>query len=123
MKNTYLTSLLLLCLLPYPALAAGSLQNLMKNTIIVISDTVIPFLFGIAFLMFVINVIRYFVIEGSNEQGRDKAKDLAVYSVAAFTFLILFWGIINLLVDSIGLKDQTQPCPDFIMKSDPKACP
>ncbi len=114
MKKSTLASLALLITFPLSAFAADSLQSILTNIPIFLSKVVVPFLFGIAFLIFIINVIRYFVIEASNEQGRDKAKALAIYSVSAFVFLIIFWGIINMLTDSSGLGGQKAPCPDYM---------
>ncbi len=101
---------------PFITSAAWSIQTLFANIIIFLDAIVIPFLLGIAFLIFVINVIRFFVIEGASEDGRDKAKALAIYSVAAFVFIIIFWGAVNLLVSSTGLGSKDQPCPDYITK-------
>jgi len=112
-----------LVFIPNLVFAQGTLQSLLANIPIFLSDIVIPFLFGIAFLFFVINVIRYFVIGGSSEEGREKAKDLLIYSIAAFVLLIIFWGLVNMLVETLGLGGETQPCPDYILQFDPSACP
>jgi len=94
------------------------LQGLITNIIQFLSGVVVPFLFGIAFLFFVINAIRYFVIGGSNEEGQKKARQLAIYGIAAFVFLIVFYGIVNLLVNSIDLEGTANmPCPDYIKVS------
>jgi len=82
---------------------AQSFQSLFTNIIIFIDDVLIPFLFGMAFLFFVINVFRYFILGGSNPEAQDSAKSLALYNVAAFVFLIIFWGIVNMLVSSLGI--------------------
>lgn len=118
-----ITLALVLALTPLITLAQSSLQNLMTNLLDFTSTVLIPFLFGIAFLLFVINVIRFFVIGGSNEEGQKKAKALAIYSISAFVVLIIFWGLVNILVDGLGLGGETQPCPDFIKLSDPTLCP
>lgn len=100
---------------PTLALAAtSSLQNFLKNIPLFIDARLIPFLFGIAFLIFVINVIRYFVIDADNKDARENAKNIALYSVFAFVFLIIFWGIVNLLVSSSGFSGNTAPCPDYL---------
>ncbi len=75
---------------------------------------VIPVLFGIAFLFFVINAIRFFVIEGASEDGQEKAKSLMLYSLAAFVFLIIFWGVVELLTTSLGLYGERPVCPDYL---------
>jgi len=108
-------SLFALSLLVLPVVShAQSLQDLVKNTTSFLGEIVIPFLIGIAFLAFVYNVIRFFVLGSTSEEGREKAKALAIYSVLAFTLIIIFWGIINLLTSSIGLDDKNQPGSDYV---------
>ena len=117
-----LTPLFCLPSLVFAQAPSGGLQLFLYNIPLFLDNVIIPFLFGIAFLVFVWNVIRFFVIEGSNEEGRKKAKDLAIYSVAAFVFLMIFWGIVNMLISSLGFYN-LQPCPDYIYKVDWRACP
>lgn len=109
MKTTYLS--VALFALPFLAAAQGpltpSFQNFFTNLLIFIQSTAIPFLLGIGFLFIAINIVRYFIIGGSSEEGRDKAKSLAIYGVAAFVFLMVFWGIVNMISSSLGLAN----CP------------
>lgn len=93
--------------------ATASLQNLLKNIPEFINKELIPFLIGIAFLTLIYNVVRYFVVEGGNENARENAKNIALYSTFAFVFLIIFAGIVNMLVDSSGLQTNKAPCPDY----------
>lgn len=104
-----------LLLLPFVA-SAQTAQLFVTNFVLFLNARVIPFLIGVAFLFFLINAIRYFVIESANEEGREKAKSLAIYSVAAFVFLIIFWGIINLLVSSLGLGGCAAPQSDYYLQ-------
>jgi succinate dehydrogenase/fumarate reductase cytochrome b subunit len=112
-KSLFVTPLIILSLPQLSFAQDSSLQILFANIPTFIDGVLIPFLFGLAFLIFVINVIRYFVIEGNNEKGRENAKALAIYSVAAFVFLIIFWGIVNMFTSSSGLDDCTQPMGDY----------
>lgn len=101
-------------LLIFPATThAASFQTFITGTTLFLNDTIIPFLLGVAFLFFVFNAIRYFVLNGSNEDGQEKAKALAIYGVLAFTIIVIFWGIVNMLVDGIGLGGGTQPTNDY----------
>ena len=100
-----------------PATGGNGLQNFFKNLLAFINDKLIPFMIGVAFLFFVINAIRYFVIEGAEEDGREKAKNLALYSVLAFFTMIVFWGAVNLLASSTGLNGKAAPVPDYIEKN------
>jgi hypothetical protein len=81
-----------------------------------VNNIFIPFLMGLAFLFFVVNAFRFFIVGGANEEGREKAKSLAVYGVLAFVLIIIFWGIVGLLTSSLGLQalgERTEICSDY----------
>lgn len=112
-----------LALSPMVALAqTRDLNSLFNNIIGVLSNVIVPFLWGIAFLMFVWNAIRYFVFAGASEDGREKAKSLMIWGVAAFVFVSIFWGIINMLTSSSGLTGEEQPCSDYTQRYNPERC-
>jgi len=96
---------------------AQGLQEFLSNFTVFVSGVLIPFLFGMAFLVFVISAIRFFVLQSSNEDGREKARKLITFSILAFVFLIVFWGIINLLTSSLGLDGATQPQSDYMQQN------
>jgi hypothetical protein len=98
---------------PQISKAATSVQGLLTESSEFISGTLIVFLFGLAFLFIVINVFRYFILGGADQEGQKKAKALAVYGVAAFVFLITFYGIVNVLTGSTGLAGESVPPSDF----------
>lgn len=102
-----------LLLLPFPVSADVSLQSSLAGITDFLGDSVIPFLLALAFLFFVINVVRFFIFQSHNEDGRKKAKGLAIYSISAFVIIVVFWGIINLLASSIGLDGCSQPENDY----------
>ncbi len=100
-----------------PQLAqAQDLQSYIIGFIALTDDILIPFLLGMAFLFFVINVIRYFVIEGGNKDAKEKARALAIYGVAAFVLIIVFWGLVNMLATSLGLSGCEQPSSDYYLQ-------
>lgn len=114
-KMKFLTLFTMVALTPSFAYAqTANLETLLKGIVGFTNNTLIPFLVGIAFLIFVINVFRYFILNGENEDGRENAKNLAIYSVAAFVFLLIFWGIINLLSTSSGLEGCKQSNFDYV---------
>lgn len=103
--------------------APANLQNFIAGFITVLGKIIIPFIFFIAFLMFVIGVFRFFILDSHTEEGRTAAKSLVIYSIIFFVFAIIFWGIINLLTTSTGLQGEKQPVPDYICSKDPSLCP
>ncbi len=103
----------LLLLLPIITFAQG-LQGYIGSILTFINTVLVPFLLGIAFLIFAINVIRFFVLEGSREDGREKAKALALYSVMAIVIIVVFWGVINVLSSGTGLAGEDSPISDYV---------
>lgn len=93
---------------------AQTLQVFLANFLVFTNGYLIPFLLGVAFLFFIINVVRFFVIGSTSEEGRDKAKALAIYGVAAFVFIVIFWGLINLFVFSFGFNNTPAPAQDYV---------
>jgi hypothetical protein len=79
---------------------AQSVQSFVAIILAFITNTLIPFILGIAFLIFVINAVRFFVIGGANEDSQEKAKALVLYSLMAFVFILSFWGLVNILAGS-----------------------
>jgi len=117
MKYSFLV--IFLGLLPFLTFAntpqsGYSLQALIINLGIFLNNIIMPFIMAIAFLAFVVNVIRFFIMQSHEEEGRKNAKYLAIYSIGAFVFILSFWGIVNLLILGIGLNRQEAITPDYI---------
>ena len=103
MKRIILTTLLI-TFLPRFAFAQQTIENIFINILGFFNGILVPFMFAIAFLIFVFNAIRFFVLQSTNEDGREKARKLVTYSLLAFVFLFTFWGILNMFVESLGLE-------------------
>ena len=107
---------ILLLLLTVPTLtraADGSLQAGLTGIGTFFNTAVIPFMLSIAFFIFVVNTIRFFVIQGDSEDGQKNAKNLAIYSIGAFVFILSFWGIVNIVANGIGLNSDEAPTSDY----------
>lgn len=113
MKNSIFLSFLVL-LIPNLAFAQATLQTFIPNLVAFLSNVIIPFLFAVAFFVFVFGVFKYFILESASEEGREKARNLLLYSILAFLFLIIFWGLLKVVISSTGLQGKEQPCPDYI---------
>jgi succinate dehydrogenase/fumarate reductase cytochrome b subunit len=92
---------------------AQSLQTFLGNFVIVTNTAIVPFLWAIAFLFFVINAFRYFILGSTDKEGQEKARALIIYSVAAFVLITIFFGLVNLIANSIGLEGGTPPPSDY----------
>ena len=79
-----------------------TINDLLSSILGFINTTVVPLFFTIAFFVFVWNAVRYFMIESGSEEGRQKAKRLAVWGIIAFFILFSLWGIVNLFITMFG---------------------
>ncbi len=116
MKNFLYLLILTVSILPVVAFAQQSLQLFAISIPEFLFNVLVPFLFSIAFLVFVVNAVRYFVIDSNEEAGREKARALATYGIVAFVFLVIFFGIVNIFIDTLGINPGPPPCPDYLQK-------
>ena len=99
----------------FPAVTfAQSLQGLIAGVGGFINEVLIPFTLGIAFLIFLINAVRFFIIGGNNTESQENARSLALYGIGAFVMILSLWGMVNLLASGIGLADEDPLTPDYI---------
>lgn len=91
------------------------LQTLLGGFLSFLTGTVIPFLLVIATLVFVWNVVRYFIIGGANEDSQEKARSLALWGILAFVLIVSLWGIVMLISNGLGL-DNRPVTPDYMCK-------
>lgn len=87
-------------------LEGSEFQQSLANILEFINSTLIPFIIGIGFLVFVWGMFQYFIAGGANEDAKEKGKSLMVYAILGFVLIIVFWGIVNLLAASTGLDEQ-----------------
>ena len=85
--------------------SGGPFGELLRNILGFTQTTLIPFIIGIGFLVFVWGMFKYFILGGANEDAQKEGKNLMIYATLAFLFIIIFWGVVNLLADSTGLQN------------------
>jgi hypothetical protein len=93
--------ILLLALLVPTISHAASVQQLVTNMLAFVQNILIPFILAIAFLIFVYNAVRFFIIGGASEDGQENGKNLVIYSLLAFVIILSFWGIVNIVVNGL----------------------
>src|SRR3989338_7641635 len=105
-------------IIPGVALAASdNLQSFLSGLAGFFNSTVVPILFALAFLFFLINATRYFIIGGDKEAERAKARTFATWGIIAFVLMVSIWGIVHLIIAGLGIEfwqAQQFPCPDFL---------
>ncbi len=69
----------------------------LTNSIVKLVDgAVIPLLYAIAFIMFLIGMVRFFFMGG--EEARQKGKQFMLWAIIGFVVLFSVWGIVRLLL-------------------------
>jgi heme/copper-type cytochrome/quinol oxidase subunit 2 len=84
----------------------GEFEILLQNILRFTNTILIPFIIGIGFLVFVWGMFRYFIAGGADEAKRESGKQLMIYATLGFVLIIIFWGVINFVVSSIGLENE-----------------
>jgi hypothetical protein len=94
--------------------AGDNLDVLLTDIVGFINVVLIPFIWAIAFIVFIWGVFQYFIAGGANEEQRDKGKQLVIWGVIAFVVMSSLWGIVNLFRNTIIFGDErTPPFPSF----------
>ncbi len=86
---------------------AGPLQTLVVNVGKFASDILIPFVIGIGFLVFVWGMFKFFILGGANDEEKEKGKSLMIYATLGFVFILVFWGIVDFVIDTFGLSGES----------------
>lgn len=77
-----------------------SFKELVNTVIVPFFDTgVIPLLYALAFILFLIGIVRYFFMGG--EEAREKGKTFILWGVIGFVVIFSIWGIVRLLLGTL----------------------
>jgi hypothetical protein len=106
MKKFGVSSLLFLT--PVLAFAQGDFGEI--NTFVgkissFINSTLIPLLFGVALLVFLWGIFKYFILGGGDEGSREEGKQLMLYAIIGFVVMVSVFGIVNLIANGLGFSD------------------
>ena len=92
-----------------------NLQTFLTGIITFLNNSVIPLLIAIAFLIFLWNAFRYFIIGGGNPESQEQARSLALWGITAFVVIFGIWGIINIFIVTLGLPNAVI-VPDYMQQ-------
>lgn len=74
-----------------------SLKTLTSSIVTLVNTSVIPLIYALAFVVFLIGMVRFFFIE-QGEEGREKGKRFMLWGIIGFVVMFSVWGIVNLLL-------------------------
>lgn len=93
------------------------IQTAITNIGNFINNSVIPLILAIAFISFIFNVFRFFILGGTNEESQSKARQLAVWGILAFVVILSLWGLVNFFVNGFGFNNVEVVCPDYFFRN------
>lgn len=95
-------------------LELGKLTKVIQEILGFVDGTLVPLIFAIAFIVFIWGVFVYFIQGGANEEKQKEGKKFVFYALIGFVLMISLWGIVNLLVGTLGFERENRPClPTF----------
>lgn len=99
--------------LPVVALAAdfSNLESAFDSIINIINGIIIPLIVAVAGLYFMWGVISY-VTAGGAEEKRTEGRNMMIYGIIALFVMISVWGLVNILVKTFDITDETVPLPE-----------
>jgi ABC-type amino acid transport system permease subunit len=75
---------------------AKSFKDVVDTDILPLGNQIIALLYALAFLMFLVGMVRLFF--SHNAENREKGKYFAIYSAVGLLALFAIWGIVRVLV-------------------------
>lgn len=85
------------------------LINIMQSILKFVDAVVVPFIFAIAFVVFLWGVFNYFILGGANEEKRSEGSKFVLWAVIGFVLMISVWGIVNLVKSSFSFGSDARP--------------
>jgi hypothetical protein len=94
----------------FPAITLAQLTNRnpkptlydLITYIISYANTILVFMIGVAVVMFVFYVIKYFI---KPDADRKEGGNYIMYSLIGFFVVLSFWGLVNILMNTFGLNN------------------
>jgi hypothetical protein len=87
----------------------NSADNFVANILVIINVYLVQLIFAVAFVVFFWGVFQYFIAGGADEEKRKKGKQFVMYGLIGFVIMISLWGIINILINTLGIGGGTRP--------------
>jgi hypothetical protein len=67
-------------------------------------EAAIPFVFALAFLVFIWGMFKAFILGGSDPEKQNEGKQLMLYAIVGFVIMVSLWGVVNLVIGVFGVN-------------------
>jgi hypothetical protein len=89
-----------------PDFVGGEFGNFFTNVVSFMNGVLVPFVFALAFLVFIWGMFKAFILGGSDEAKQSEGKALMFYAIIGFVVMVSLWGIVNLVAEGFGLSGE-----------------
>ena len=86
-----------------------NVQTLLGFGTCIINNSIIPFIFALAIVMFVWGAIKFFIINADEEAKREQGKQFMIWGIIALAVMISVWGLVNILSNTFGINGSVLP--------------
>lgn len=83
-----------------------------------INNIIVPLVFALAFVVFIIGIFIYFIAGAANDEKRQKGKQLMIYGIIGFFVMISIWGLVHILTGTIRLDNSVPTQGSGLPKAD-----
>ena len=77
----------------------------------VINGILVPVLMAVAFIVFLWGIYKYFILGAANESEKGDGRKFAMWGIIGFVIIVSLWGLVNLVMGTLGLSAGTAPPP------------
>lgn len=78
----------------------GGFDNLIRGFIL-------PLLMAVAVLVFIWNVLKYFIWSADDPAGREVARTYILYALMGLVLIVAVWGFVELILRFFGLSSNS----------------
>ncbi len=77
--------------------------------LLIIDRVLVPLIFALAFLAFIWGVFQGFILNATNVEKQQEARQFVLYGIIGFFLMISIWGITRIAVTTFGFQNDTRP--------------
>lgn len=85
------------------------IKNYTGSIVTIINSYIVPVLFAIAFLYFLYGIYKYFILGADSDSERAKGRQFALWGVIGFAIIVSVWGLVNVVMTTLGLSSTSAP--------------